>query len=281
MSATVKTAFLVPFFGPLPPYFHFWAKSCEPNRDRFHWFVYNDHLNRRKRLNPAVTLIPYQFDEMKAAFADKLGIVLPGRHLRRVCDYRLLFYFIRRAEESLDDFGFIGYTDMDMVYGRLKDFLPENMGQYAMISADDDAPCGPFTLMNRHQLHRLGAWKHLKAEMEKVCHESFNENRLLMRIIGRDLPVWCRADALQPQMCQGMNHRHHFGIWDNGRVMVRDCWQRTREGGFYHFSRYKNRDRFNITPAAVHSGQWCIHKFGISEPDAPWATVKRFASLYI
>ncbi|MCG8615666.1 MAG: hypothetical protein MI802_05570, partial [Desulfobacterales bacterium] len=190
MSKTDRTAFLVPFFGPLPPYFDFWVNSCEANQEDFHWFVYNDHVEEITRLNPAVTLIPYRFEEMVSAFDTELNIQIPGKHLRRVCDYRMLFYFIRREEDALDDYGFIGYTDMDMVYGRLKAFMPENMADYAVISADDDAPCGPFTLMNRKQLHRFRSWEHLKPEMEKVQHESFNENKQLIDILKGDLEVW-------------------------------------------------------------------------------------------
>ncbi|WP_419664177.1 DUF6625 family protein [Desulfosarcina variabilis] len=40
----MKSAFLLPFMGPLPPYFAFWAKSCEANKDDFHWFVYSDQI---------------------------------------------------------------------------------------------------------------------------------------------------------------------------------------------------------------------------------------------
>ena len=235
MSRPVRSAFLVPFFGHLPPYFDFWVNSCEANQKNFHWFVYNDKIDCITRPNPAVTLIPYQFEEMRNDFKQILDISIPGKHLRRVCDYRLMFYFTRKAEERLDDFDFIGFTDMDMVYGRLMDFMPDNMDQYAMISADDGRPCGPFTLMNRTQLHLLAEWDQIKPEMERVEHRSFNEAIRLMEILSQNLPAFCQADPLQPQMAGGLNQRHHFGIWDQSGVTVHDCWQRKRQGGFYHF----------------------------------------------
>lgn len=281
MTASVKSAFLVPFFGDLPPYFDFWAQSCEANHEHFHWFVYNDQISSRSQLNKAVTLIPYQFEEMKADLKSVLDLNIPGKHLRRVCDYRLLFYWIRREEEALDTFDFIGFTDMDMVYGELMAYMPENPLQYGMISADDDRPCGPFTLMKRDRMELLRQYPGFREEMERVEHRSFNEAVALMEIFAQDMPVHCRADELQPGMASNINSVHLFGVWDRGRVTVTDCWRRQREGGFYHFSRYKDKDRFAIDSAIVSRDQWAIHKFGICDPKTLWNRVKMTLSLYI
>jgi hypothetical protein len=56
---TEQCVFLVPFFGPLPPYFDLWARSCEANAGNFHWLVYSDQVQERQAVNPAVTLVPY------------------------------------------------------------------------------------------------------------------------------------------------------------------------------------------------------------------------------
>lgn len=281
MSRVIRSAFLVPFFGPLPPYYEFWVKSCEANQKNFHWFVYNDTLDGISQINGAVTQIPYQFEEMKTDFKQMLDISIPGKHLRRVCDYRLMFYFLRKVRENLDEFDFIGYTDMDMVYGKLMSFMPANMKQYSMISGNDDRPCGPFTLMNRHQLHLLADWKHIKPEMERIKHCCFDESKKLLTILSKSLPPFCSATSLQPQMMKILNRRHHYAIWDNGRIIVRDCWQKKKEGGFYHFSRYKDKPRFRIDTTLSSSDRWALYKFGISTPDHIWTRMKMEASLYI
>ena len=280
-NESVKTAFLVPFFGPLPLYFPFWAKSCEANHGNFHWFVYSDQITSPQKINRALTLIPYTFDGMKADLKSVLDLNIPGKHLRRVCDYRLLFYWIRKDAEALDCFDFIGFTDMDMVYGELMKFMPQGMLQYGMISADDDAPCGPFTLMKRSHLHLLKAHGGLRGKMEQVAHCAFDEDIDLMKIFSNELPVHCRADGLQPGAAKGMNSRHLYGIWDRGRVSVCDCWQQKREGGFYHFSRHKDKSRFAIDSSAVDAHRWGIHKFGICDADPFWNRMKMVGSLYI
>ena len=141
----VSAAFCVPFFGPLPPYFIHWVKSCEINHGHFHWFVYSDHVRSRRRLNRAVTIIPYTFDAMAADFKNIFGIEIFRENLRMICNYRILFYSLRRGKEPLDRYDFIGYTDLDMIYGDLAQFMPKETRDYHMISGDDGHPCGPFT----------------------------------------------------------------------------------------------------------------------------------------
>ena len=81
----MKSAFLLPFFGPLPSYFQFWAKSCEINKDAFHWFVYSDAVSDYMKVNHAVTLIPYSYDHMIADFEQILNLRIARDNPRKVC----------------------------------------------------------------------------------------------------------------------------------------------------------------------------------------------------
>ncbi|MCF8044282.1 MAG: hypothetical protein K9J83_00375 [Desulfarculaceae bacterium] len=277
-----KCAFLVPFFGPLPDYFHFWAASCLPNCEMFHWYVYNDHISEKTVVNDAVTLVPYTYDQMISDFEERLNIRIPGHYPRRVCDYRLLFYYLRVDREPLDQFDYIGFTDMDMIYGRLARFMPEDMDEYSMISADDDRPCGPFTLINIDCLGHIKAYEDIQAVMESKEHNSFNESKTLKEIVSVSMPAFCRADPLQPAMTKKINHRHTFATWKNGKVTVYDNFGHGKEGGFYHFSRFKNEDRFKISAKdAAQSSHWVVCKFGITRRDSVWSFFKPVISLFI
>ena len=275
-----KSAFLVPFFGKLPDYFDFWVKSCEANHEGFHWFVYSDMVKEIARPNSAVTIIPYTFDEMRKDFKKKLGIEIKGHQIRRVCDYRLLFYFIRREKENLDEYDFIGYTDVDMIYGKISDYLPSDMSQYSMICGHNHRPCGPFTLMNRSQIHRLMEWEGIKQEMENEKHRSFNESLKLKEILSQELPALCKADPLQPQRA-GLDQRHHYVVWNGGEIMVHDRWFRKKPGAFYHFSRHKNKRRFNVDVTAMDHPSWVVFKRGILPAEPLLSRLKFFYSLYI
>lgn len=277
----LKSAFLVPFFGELPAYFPFWAKSCESNHHHFHWFVYNDRITESKDLNPAVTLIPYQFEEMAADFKQRLDINIPGRFLRRVCDYRLMFYFLRNDKENLESYDFIGFTDMDLVYGQLLGCMPPNMASYSMISADKDRPCGPFTLINRSQIYALKEYKHIKKHMEPKEHRTFNESKELLQVVSGNLPPYCNADLLQPTMTRGVSNTKVHAIWERGKITIYDIYFNRIEAGFFHFSRYKDKDRFVIDTEALRHDRWGVFKFGITGFTSRWNRTKMNLSLLV
>jgi hypothetical protein len=263
MDNGVSGAFLVPFFGPLPPYFIHWVKSCEINHHHFHWFVYSDRVRSRRRLNRAVTVIPYSFEAMASDFRDILGIDICRENRRMVCNFRLLLYCLRRRREPLDRYDFIGYTDMDMVYGDLARFLPGDTRTYRMISGDDGHPCGPFTLMCRAAAAALPDSSRICGEMARRSYWAFDESPEFMAIVADGGPVFCRADPLQPAMTPGINHRKIFSVWDRGRVTVWDCRGRRVAGGFHHFSRFKGKARFRVRSDAISHPAWGICKYGI------------------
>jgi len=257
-------AFLVPFFGPLPVYFDFWAKSCETNHERFHWFVYSDQISSPCKLNNAVTLLPYKFEEMRNDFATILNINIPEQNKRKVCDYRIMFYFLRRHKEPLDSFDYIGYTDVDMIYGKIADFFPEDIQQYAMISADEGRPCGPFTLIRRSSFETLLHSADIKRCFEAAEHLKFDESRQLLDLIrGEQNQVFCHYSPLQPQRAARFNYKRCLSIWENGSVSALDCRGNKIEGAFFHFSRFKGNKKFKIRTDALQSPKWVVCRYGI------------------
>lgn len=259
-----KFAFLVPFFGPLPPYFDFWAKSCEANHERFHWFVYSDQISTPYELNESVTMIPYKFEEMREDFSAIFNINIPEQNKRKVCDYRLMFYFLRREKEPLDDYDYIGYTDVDMVYGKIADFMPENIDQYAMISANENKPCGPFTLIKRHKLNILLESDELKKCLEADEHLKFDESKELAKLIKNGgNALFCRHSPLQPMRAEGFNYKRCLAVWEKGKISIRDCRGNNIEGAFFHFSRFKGNKKFKIRGNAINSPKWVVCRYGI------------------
>ena len=275
----MKSAFLVPFMGPLPPYFAFWAKSCEINKRDFHWFVYSDQIDTKRAVNDAVTLIPYTYGAMIAAFKQYLNIDIDDSNPRRICDYRLLFYFLRRDHEQLDQFAFIGYTDMDVIYGELSRHVPENMERYTMISGDSGHPCGPFTLIRSDRVRALSSIDAVRTEMMIKEHRSFNESEAFLRIVSDGADFWCRADPLQPAMAPPISYQNNFSIWNNGKITVYDSRGHKKEGGFHHFSRYKNRKSFRVCADPQRDLKWAVCKKGFMPVDSKWTLVRLWFSL--
>ncbi len=306
-------AFLILYLGELPSYFKYWAKSCEPNHTQFHWFVYNNGISEKKEYNKAVTLIPYSFEMLRSDLANSLDILLPPQNTRIVCDCRILVYAFRKDKDQLRQYDFVGYSDLDVVYGDISRFLPENPGQYSLISAADSRPCGPFTLFNRKYLKAILEDKRIKKRIEQNFEKALctvpdtkddnsifkpmsgnsikdkmaeylnfthlDESEELVEIAEAHAPVFCRAIPLQPTMDKGFNRRKAFAVWDNGHLFVRDIWGHKKEGAIFHFSRFKNRSRFNITPDALESHHFGIYKYGIISSRSVLSRLKMFLTL--
>lgn len=292
-------AFLVIYLGPLPDYFPYWAKTCLPNSPACRFFVYTDQVDHKKAVNDAVTLVPYSFSELCRDAQQKLSIRIHKRNTRIVCDCRVLLYELRKQDESLDRYDMIGYTDLDVIYGQIDRFLPENPTVYSMISAHDNRPCGPFTLFNRTCLPEICRDEQVRGffesqmqiddaffDGEAFCDENarfmpmsgntakdriagqirffhLDESDILTDAAKKQGPVYLKSDPLQPTMTPHINHRKAIAFWDNGGLTVRDIWGRKKQGAVFHFSRFKNRSRFRITQDALSSDRLGIYKYGI------------------
>lgn len=309
----ISAAFLILYLGELPPYFKYWAKSCEPNHDHFHWFVYNDRITEKNEYNKAVTLIPYSFERLCSDLNSSLHILLPPENTRVVCDCRIMLYAFRKDIDQLRKYDFVGYSDLDVIYGDIIRFLPENPGRYSLISAADGRPCGPFTLFNRKYLQTLLEDRRIKKRLEQAfektsgtlsgiqekgatfkpmsgnstkdkiaAHLNFthlDESVELVQISETYGPAFCRAIPLQPTMGRWFDHRKACAVWDNGRLYVQDVWGHKKEGAVFHFSRFKNRSRFNITSEALGSNHLGIYKYGIIPVRSPLTRLKMFLTL--
>ncbi|OGR28267.1 MAG: hypothetical protein A2277_18840 [Desulfobacterales bacterium RIFOXYA12_FULL_46_15] len=309
----VSGAFLILYLGKLPPYFQYWAKSCEPNHGQFHWFVYNDRIDQKKEYNRAVTLVPYSFKSLCSDLDSILHIHLPPQNTRVVCDCRIMLYAFRKDEDQLRQYDFVGYSDLDVVYGDISRFLPENPGQYSLITAADNRPCGPFTLFNRKYLETVLKDNRIKKRLEQNFKNNLNtvpgiqdegsafkpmsgnstkdkiaehlnfahldESEELVEIAKAYAPVFCKATPLQPAMGRWFNHRKAFAVWDNGRLYVRDVWGHQKEGAVFHFSRFKNRSRFRITSDALGTGQIGVYKYGFINAGSFLTRIKMFLTL--
>ncbi len=94
------SAFLIIYFGELPSYFDFWAKSCDPYHKQFHWFVYSDQINQKIEVNKAVTLVPYGFERLCSDLKKFLDINIPNKNTRIICDCRLMLYPLREKKRG-------------------------------------------------------------------------------------------------------------------------------------------------------------------------------------
>jgi hypothetical protein len=259
-------AFACPYFGKLPDYFRFWARSCEANHPAFHFFVYNDQCATPQAVNSAVTLAPYTQEQLRLDARARLGYEIPAFPSRKLCDLRLLFYGLRRAEEGYDQHPFFGYCDLDIVFGQISAFLPPDLGQCSMVSAHDGRPCGPFTLIRSSLLPGFYAEAGFKSAMVSAKYQKLDESAHLLQLAAAHGQTRCASHPLQPSRTGFLEKARCVGLWREGELTVSDG-KNSRSAALFHFTKLKVSRSFQVFPEDAAASQWRIDRHGIRQSD--------------
>lgn len=118
-----KCCFIVPYFGKLPNYFPVFLKSCEANKD-YNWIIFTDDTSTYNL--PQNVKIEYMtFEELKKIINNKLGFSCVISEVHKLCDYKPAYGLI--FEEYLANYKFWGHCDLDMLFGKINNFITDEM----------------------------------------------------------------------------------------------------------------------------------------------------------
>lgn len=118
----MKVILIIPYYGRFPSIFDLWLKSCA-NNPEINWLLVTDIDTPDLPSN--VTKLHISFYELKRSFANKLQMGISLESPYKLCDYRPLYGFL--FSEYLEDADFWGYCDMDVIWGKILDFLPHEL----------------------------------------------------------------------------------------------------------------------------------------------------------
>lgn len=112
------------YFGPLPMYFPYWAKTCETNPS-IDFIVYTDQ-EYKDVLPENVFLRKTSLAEVRKLACEKLNRTdLSLETPYKLCDYKPLYGLI--FQDDLRDYKFFGHSDLDLFLGNLSEFITEDM----------------------------------------------------------------------------------------------------------------------------------------------------------
>jgi hypothetical protein len=205
----MRLAMLVPWFGPLPPWFDLYMERVEAQTIDF---IFDHDLRSFKQRVEDILKV-------------RCPIVEGGA---KIHDYRCAFGLL--YAEELRPYGWWGHTDLDCVYGRLDRFYtPQRLREVSVWSECNDYVCGPWTLYENTEDARLlfmdvPGWSR-ELERRKVSRwvETTFTSAAAARF-GSDL-------RLEQQHRYGDPHRL---AWDGDRLL-----HGTTEIPFFHFNRTK------------------------------------------
>jgi len=110
---------IVPHFGERPPYFPLVLDSMAHNPD-VHWLLITDQPVADPPPNLAVDLC--EFADLAARIQGHFDFKISLERPYKLCDFRPAFGEIFRAE--LTDSDFWGHSDLDVIFGRIREHLP-------------------------------------------------------------------------------------------------------------------------------------------------------------
>jgi hypothetical protein len=117
-------ALIVPWYGPLPPWFDIWLRSCAGN-PTVHWLLFTDQELRTRVVPPNVEWFSVGFQDLRQLFEEQLEMKVCLAEPYQLCNFKIAYGWIFR--KWLSSYDIWGYCDIDVVWGNLRTFLPADV----------------------------------------------------------------------------------------------------------------------------------------------------------
>lgn len=250
----------------------YFLESCRRNPE-YHWLIFTDIGQLPSACgNVFVRQITYAELRQRAENVSQLPVSL--EHPYKVCDLKPLYG--RIFEQELQGYDFWGYTDLDLIYGRLPDFVSaEVLAACDVFTAAPRLIVGHFSLF-RNTRHisdlflRVPGLSQILGEYECV---SFDEQAFAAQIereaVSGLLRLKRSAIQLDDSACL-REGRHRFlilrtpaNLWDVAAA---------RRLAYYHFIQTKYRQGFAVQ-SFQQQAWWIADQHGIRCVPAGWRSV--------
>jgi hypothetical protein len=142
------------FFGRLPWYFEYFVHSCSYN-PTVNFIIITDDDTCRKPLPANVKLVHHTKEQVARLASEKLSFPVSMESGYKMCDFKPAYGLI--FSEWLSAYDFWGHTDIDIIFGNIREFMTDNlMAEYDIISVRPDWITGCFLLYrNEERINKL------------------------------------------------------------------------------------------------------------------------------
>lgn len=164
----IKKALVIPYFGEWPKWFDLYLYSLGKNPSLDVLFFTDIPTKKLLFLPENAKFIEVSFEDYCKKVSEKLGITFSPSNPYKLCDLRPFFPIIH--QEELKEYDYIGWGDIDLIYGDLEKFFPDSkICKYDILSVHSFLFSGHFLLMKNdasiyHNFMNLPNWKELMIE---------------------------------------------------------------------------------------------------------------------
>jgi hypothetical protein len=143
-----KICFINVFFGEFPWYFNLFLKSCETN-PTIDFLLFSDS-KWNGELPKNVKIILFSLNEFNNLASEKLDFQINIKYAYKLCDFKPAYGLI--FSEYLKNYDFWGIIDIDLILGRIREFMTEELlNKFEIISVRDYYPTGSFLLFQNNK----------------------------------------------------------------------------------------------------------------------------------
>jgi hypothetical protein len=120
-----KIAMIQPYFGTLPNYFDLALQSYAFNSN-YDWYIFTDDRSPHN-YPPNVFVTHTTLDRLKTRFQQHFDFPIALERPYKLCDYKPLYGHL--FADHLKDYDFWGHFDPDVIFGRINNFVPDELYQ--------------------------------------------------------------------------------------------------------------------------------------------------------
>lgn len=144
MNDTSRIAIITCWYGKYPWYFPYYLHSCGYN-ETVDFYIITDNTEVIPNKPNNVKIIHKTLEDIITDASEKLGFTVNIDHPYKLCDFKPAYGFL--FPEIIKDYDFWGQSDLDIIYGNVRDFIDEEMLQkFDFISLRHDYTTGCFAL---------------------------------------------------------------------------------------------------------------------------------------
>ncbi|WP_411846128.1 DUF6625 family protein [Roseibacillus persicicus] len=120
-----KVWIVICYFGDVPDSLSLWLESCGRNSD-YEWLLVNDFGITNSNFPANVRSVQSSLEEVKELFSSYLALdVLSLENAYKLNDFKPLYWVF--LEELEIDYDFWGYCDLDLMFGRIGNFIDDSL----------------------------------------------------------------------------------------------------------------------------------------------------------
>lgn len=195
LSQHPSIGIVIPYFGPWPKWMDFFLISCEAN-PTIDWFLFGDHPPAQT-LPPNVKFQAVSWSDYKQRISEKLGIQFSAENPYKLCDLKPAFGRIH--DDTLANYDFVGFGDVDVIYGDIRHFYtPKLLHRHKLISTHYYGVSGHLCLIRNEAawidaFKRVPGWQSVFEDTQSHVFDEWAFSKVFLRGGGQPKPLrWLR-----------------------------------------------------------------------------------------